>query len=56
MSEVMETLVESMQEFKIIGQGQFLQSEAVEGLCFVDTTLSGLKMESLVDTGVKHNF
>jgi hypothetical protein len=56
MNEVMETLVECMQEFKTRGQGQFSQSEAVEGLCFVDTTVSGLKMEALVDTGETHSF
>jgi hypothetical protein len=34
MNEVMETLVECMQEFKTRGQGNFLQSEEVEGICF----------------------
>jgi predicted aspartyl protease len=56
MNEVMETLVECMQEFKTRGQGQFSQSEEVEGLYFVNTTVSGLKMEALVDTGGNPQF
>ena len=55
MNGVMETLVECMQEFKTRGQGQFSQSEALEGLCFVDTKTSGLNMATLVDMGATHN-
>jgi predicted aspartyl protease len=56
MNEVMETLVNRMQDFKTRGQGQFSQSEAVEGIYFVDTMISGMKITSLVDTGETHNF
>jgi len=45
-----------MLEFKTRGQGNFLQSEAIEGLCFVDTTIIGLNMEALVDTGENNSF
>jgi predicted aspartyl protease len=55
-SEVKETLVEQMKDFKARGQRQFSQSEVVEGLCFVDTTVSALKMTTLVDTGATHSF
>ena len=56
MSEFMETFMECMQEFKTRGQGKFSQSEAVEGLYFVETIVSGFSMESLVEMGVIHNF
>jgi predicted aspartyl protease len=56
MNKVMEMLVEHMQEFKTRGQGQNSQSEEVEGLYFVNTTISGLNMESLVDTSATHSF
>jgi hypothetical protein len=56
MNEVMDMLVECMQEFKTRGQNHFSQSEAFEGLYFVDTTVSGLMMAALVDTWATHNF
>jgi hypothetical protein len=56
MRKVMETLVEHMSEFKIRGQGHFSQSEAVEGLWFMDTIVCGMRMENFVDTGAMQNF
>jgi predicted aspartyl protease len=56
MNEVMEELVERMQEFKRRGQWHFSQSEVLEGLFFVDTIVSGLRMEALVDTRETHIF
>ena len=48
--------MEHMQEFKTRGQGKFSQSEVVEGLFFVDTTVSGLKMVASVDIRGKQFF
>jgi len=55
-TEFMETLVECMQEFKTRGEGQFSQSEGVEGLYLLDTIVSGLSMAALVEMGAMHNF
>jgi hypothetical protein len=56
MNEDMEMLVKCMPEFKTKGQGQFSQSEEVEGLFFVNKITSGLKMKNLVETRATHSF
>jgi len=48
-------LTKHLDEFKIRDHGQCSQNGEVI-LCFVDATVSGVKLESLVDIEVNHNF
>jgi hypothetical protein len=56
MMEVMETFETHIKYFKTRGQGQYLQSGDDEGLSFLSVTISGLKMEALVEIDMTHIF
>jgi hypothetical protein len=45
-----------MQDFNTRGQGKFSSSEAIDRLCFLNTTISGLNMEILFETMETHIF
>jgi hypothetical protein len=56
MLEVLGALTIGLGKFVAKGHEHDLQGEGMNGLCFVNATVSGLKVVALVDTGATHNF
>jgi hypothetical protein len=49
-------MLEGLGVFVEEGHGHGSQDEGTNGLCFMDATVSGLKVVALVEIGATHNF
>jgi hypothetical protein len=56
MFEVLSALTVGLGKFMVEVHEYDLQGEDMNGVCFVNTTVSGLKVEALADTSATHNF